>query len=56
MQWIAEKEEVPHIQINDTNLSDSPTIPAKPTAVTINDFTFIKVLGKGSFGKVCQYL
>ncbi|VDN83741.1 unnamed protein product [Brugia pahangi] len=47
-----EKDEISQDQISGRKSSDNSTISSKTTAVTINDFTFIKVLGKGSFGKV----
>lgn len=49
MKWVAERE-LSENQISDSISSDNSS---KPTNVTINDFIFIKVLGKGSFGKVC---
>ena len=38
------------------SIDESPTVRADASKVSIEDFNLIKVLGKGSFGKVIEFL
>ena len=41
---------------DDTNISSAKPAPVVMRKYTPDEFTFLKVLGKGSFGKVCELL